>query len=103
MASGISQRLAYKGMLLKISNHLSTENLRDLKHLLGDDLPSDQLSEATQGTDIFKLLEVRGMRCNEDSGPVVPSCGDEWFTGSQSCTADQILIIMLASVYYNIQ
>ena len=85
MASGISQRLAYKGMLLKISNHLSTENLRDLKHLLGDDLPSDQLSEATQGTDIFKLLEVRGMRCNEDSGPVVPSCGDEWFTGKSSC------------------
>ena len=60
MASGISQRLAYKGMLLKISNHLSSANLRDLKHLLRDELPADQLNEATQGTDIFNLLEVRG-------------------------------------------
>lgn len=58
--SDFTKRLAYQGMLLNVSNRLSSDNLRNLKYLVKDDLPADKLEDATQGTVLFTLLQQQG-------------------------------------------
>ena len=56
-----AKRFAYQALLLKVSNQLSSDNLRDLKHLLKDEFPTSSLDTAAQGTNLFTLLQQKGI------------------------------------------
>ena len=63
-----SKSLNFKALLLKISNKLSSDNLKDLKHLLKDEIPASKMEMATQGTDIFQALSERNLISQENIG-----------------------------------
>ena len=53
-------KFEFRKLLLKISDRLSSENLRELKHLLVDQITKVKLETAEQGIDIFNILDERG-------------------------------------------
>ena len=55
------KRLEYRKALLKISDRLSTDNLQGLKVLLRDVVGQAKLDAARQGTDIFEVLDEKGI------------------------------------------
>lgn len=55
----MKKRLEFRKMLLKVSDRLSSENLKNLKHLLSSEVPKAKLESAAQGIDIFEILEER--------------------------------------------
>ena len=63
-----SKTLAFKALLLKLSNKLSSDNLKDLKHLLKDEIPTSKVEQATQGTDLFEALSERDVISLENTG-----------------------------------
>lgn len=50
----------FKKILLKVSDRLSSENLRDIKMLVRDQVPTVQLDKWDKGTDAFLYFEQRG-------------------------------------------
>lgn len=59
-ASEKSRKMAYNAMLLKVSNRLASEDLRNLRFVLQDDIPAAKLEEASCGTDIFTAMQQKG-------------------------------------------
>ena len=53
------KRLEFRRMLLKLSDRLSTDNLKDLKHLLTDEISKVKLESVHQGTSLFEALEEK--------------------------------------------
>lgn len=62
------QNLAFKALLLRVSNKLTSDNLKDLKHLLKDQIPTSKIETATQGTDLFQALSEKDFISQEKTG-----------------------------------
>jgi hypothetical protein len=48
-------------MLLKVSDKLSSDNLKDLKYLVNDQVPKVKLDASDQAIGIFEVLEEKGL------------------------------------------
>lgn len=55
------KKLEFKTLQLKVSEKLSRDNLKDLKHLVMDEIAKVRLEDVTEGIDLFAALEEKGM------------------------------------------
>ena len=61
----MNNKNSFRKLLLDLSNGLTVEDLRQLKHLCGDDFGDGELEKIERGYELFKELENRNLLSKE--------------------------------------